>query len=91
MLRAFPHVTHMGQRTRGYVSGILNKPLPASLAVSVTSKVIRTPNGESFEARGIPPQVSVEVFPADNVLGGYPLALHKTVDLIRAAIARSPR
>jgi len=34
MLRAFPHVTHMGQRTRGYVSGILDKPLPASLAVS---------------------------------------------------------
>jgi carboxyl-terminal processing protease len=91
MLRAFPHVTHLGQRTRGYVSGILNKPLPASLAVSVTSKVIRTPNGESFEARGIPPQVSVEVFPADNVLGGYPLALQKAVELIRATIAKSPR
>ena len=91
MLRAFPHVTHMGQRTRGYVSGILNKPLPASLAVSVTSKVIRTPNGESFEARGIPPQVPVEVFPPNNVLGGYPRALQQTVDLIRATIAKSSR
>ncbi len=89
MLRAFPHVTHVGQRTRGYVSGILNKPLPASLAVSVTSKVIRTPNGESFEARGIPPQVPVDVFPPDNVLGGYPLALQKTVGLIRVAVAKS--
>ena len=91
MLRAFPHVTHLGQRTRGYVSGILNKPLPASLAVSVTSQVIRTANGESFEARGIPPQVPVEVFPADNVLGGYPVALRKAADLIRAAIAKRPR
>ena len=91
MLRAFPHVTHMGQRTRGYVSGILNKPLPASLAVSVTSQVIRSPHGESFEARGIPPQVAVDVFPADNVLGRYPLALQKSADLIRATIAKSPR
>ena len=81
----------MGQRTRGYVSGILNKPLPPSLAVSVTSQVIRSPNGESCEARGIPPQVAVDVFPADNVLGGYPLALQKSADLIRATIARSPR
>jgi carboxyl-terminal processing protease len=40
MLRAFPHVTHLGQRTRGYLSGILNKPLPASLAVSVTSQIM---------------------------------------------------
>ena len=91
MLRAFPHVTHIGQRTRGYVSGILNKPLPASLAVSVISKIIRTPNGESFEARGIPPQVPVDVFPPNNVLGGYPLALQKSVELIRTTIARDPR
>jgi carboxyl-terminal processing protease len=89
MLRAFPHVTHVGQRTRGYMSGILNKPLPASLAVSVTSQVIRLPDGESFEARGIPPKVPVDVFPADNVLGGYPLALQKTVELVRAAIVNS--
>jgi carboxyl-terminal processing protease len=91
MLRAFPHVTHLGQRTRGYVSGILNKPLPASLAVSVTSQVIRTATGESFEARGVPPHVPVEVFPRDNVLGGYPLALQKAADLIRAAIVKNRR
>ena len=34
---------------------------------------------------------AVEVFPEDNVLGGYPLALQKTVDLIRGAIAESRR
>jgi carboxyl-terminal processing protease len=91
MLRAFPHVTHMGQRTRGYLSGILNKPLPASLAVSVTSQVIRTPAGDVYEGGGIVPQVAVDVFPTDDILGGYPLALQKAAGLIRATIAKSPR
>jgi carboxyl-terminal processing protease len=91
MLRAFPHVTHIGQRTRGYLSGILNKPLSASLAVSVTNQVIRTPDGHAYEASGISPQIAVDVFPADNVLGGYPLALQKAGDLIRAALAKTPK
>ena len=83
-----PARDHIGQRTRGYLSGILNKPLPASLSVSVTSQVISTPGGEVYEGVGIPPQVAVDVFPADNIFGGYPLALQKAVDLIRATIAR---
>ena len=90
MLRAFPHVTHIGQRTRGYVSGILNTPLPASLAISVTSQILRMPAGDVYEGGSIPPQVAVEVFPADDILGGYPLALQKAADLIRATIAQSP-
>jgi carboxyl-terminal processing protease len=91
MLRAFPHVTHMGQRTRGYVSGILNKPLPASLAVSVTSQIIRTPAGDVYEGRGILPQVEVDVFPPDDILGGYPRALRKAADLIREMIDTSAK
>jgi carboxyl-terminal processing protease len=87
MLGAFPHVTHLGQRTRGYLSGILNKPLPASLAVSVTSQIIRTPDGESYEGRGIPPDVAVDVFPPDDILGGYPKSLRTAADLIRARLA----
>jgi len=87
MLRAFPHVTHLGQRTRGYLSGILNKPLPASLAVSVASQVIRTPDGQSYEARGIPPEVALEVFPADDIAGGYAKSLRTAADLIRARLA----
>jgi carboxyl-terminal processing protease len=89
MLRAFPHVTHLGQRTRGYLSGILNKPLPASLAVSVASQIIRTPDGESYEARGIPPEVAVDVFPPDDILGGYPKSLRTAADLIRARLAKA--
>jgi carboxyl-terminal processing protease len=89
MLRAFPHVTHLGQRTRGYLSGILNKPLPASLAVSVTSQIIRTPDGDSYEARGIPPEVAVDVFPPDDILGGYPKSLRTAADLIRAELAKA--
>ena len=90
MLRAFPHVTHLGQRTRGYLSGILNKPLPASLAISVTSQIIRTPDGDSYEARGIPPEVAVDVFPPDDILGGYPKSLRTAADLIRATLAKAP-
>jgi carboxyl-terminal processing protease len=90
MLRAFPHVTHLGQRTRGYLSGILNKPLPASLAVSVTSKIFRTPDGESYEARGVPPEVALDVFPPDDILGGYPKSLRTAADLIRAQLAKAP-
>jgi carboxyl-terminal processing protease len=87
MLRAFPHVTHLGQRTRGYMSGILNKPLPASLAVSVASQIIRTPDGETYEARGIPPEVAVDVFPPHDILGGYAKSLRSAADLIRARLA----
>ena len=88
MLKAFPHVTHMGQRTRGYLSGILNKPLPASFAVSVTSQIITSPSGEVYEASGIAPEVPIAVFPSQDVLGGYPLALNKAVTLIRAELSK---
>lgn len=91
MLRVFPHVTHIGQPTRGYLSGILNKPLPASFSVSVTSQVIRTPEGVSYEARGIPPEIPVNVFPPDDISGGYPKALRTAAALIRTKLSQLPR
>jgi carboxyl-terminal processing protease len=90
MLSVFPHVTHIGQPTRGYLSGILNKPLPASFSVSVTSQVIRTPEGIAYEARGIPPEIPVDVFPPDDIFGGYPKALRTAAALIRTRLSQTP-
>jgi carboxyl-terminal processing protease len=86
MLKALPHVTHLGEPTRGYLSGILNKPLPGDFMVSVTSAAVLSPSGTAYEGTGVTPDVPIEVFPAGDMAGGYRRALdaalrHITNDL----------
>lgn len=82
MLKAFPHVTHVGETTRGYLSGILNKPLPADLAISVSNQRILSPDGFSFEVEGVYPDVPINLFAEGDLHSSYRTALDETIALM---------
>lgn len=82
MLKAFPHVTHIGETTRGYLSGILNKPLPSGLAISISNQRIMSPDGFSFEVEGVYPDIPINVFATGDLHSSYRAALDETVELI---------
>ncbi len=91
MLKPFPHVKQIGEKTRGYFSGILNKPLPSDFMVSVTNQRIMSPQGKLLEVIGNEPGIAIDVFPSNDMHGGYRRALDRAIALIMADItAKQP-
>lgn len=82
MLKAFPHVRQVGEATRGYFSGILNKPLPSGLAISVTNQRVMSPEGHPYEVEGNSPDISLDVFAAGDLHSGYRRALDSTIAIM---------
>ncbi len=74
-MRAQPHVRHVGETTRGSLSGILPKPLPNRFMVKLAGQIIRDANGEIFEGSGIPPTGALPVFRGGDVEGGLAATL----------------
>lgn len=87
MLKAFPHVRQIGETTRGYLSGISNKPLPMDLMVSVTPQRWLSPEGHALEVEGNRPDIPLNVFAAGDLHSSYRIALDATVALITADLA----
>lgn len=73
-MRALPNVEHVGEPTRGSLSGILPKPLPHGFRVKMAGQIVLDASGEHFEGRGIPPHRRVTVFD-DDVENGLAAAL----------------
>jgi carboxyl-terminal processing protease len=71
MLRAFAHVTHVGGKTRGILSSLLPKPLPNSFRATIAYQRVLDSAGALYEARGVPPAREIELFPDENLTGGY--------------------
>jgi carboxyl-terminal processing protease len=87
-LRALPNVVHMGGATRGSFSTVLAKPLPNGWVVELSNEVISGPGGEVFEETGIAPEVPLEMFPVDDPVGGYFLALNNAIEFMDTHIAK---
>ncbi|MEM8995468.1 MAG: S41 family peptidase [Acidobacteriota bacterium] len=82
MMRGFPHVTQVGERTRGDLSSLLPKPFPNDLRVTLAYQRVLGVDGVSYEGVGIPPARPLELFPEGNLDGGFAAAL--------AALAADP-
>lgn len=83
-IRSLPHVTHVGERTRGGISSLLPKPFPGGFLVTISYERVRDANGREFEGVGIPPDVPITLFPDSDLHGGLATAL-------RELAARPPR
>lgn len=59
--RASGRAVLIGGPTQGALSDMLTKVLPNGWIVTLSNEAYRTPAGESFEARGVPPDVPVAV------------------------------
>jgi len=57
-LLALPNVTVLGRPTMGLFSDTLYRRLPNGWEFTVSNEVYRTPSGELFEGRGLPPHVA---------------------------------
>lgn len=77
MMRALPQVTQVGQPTQGIFSDGLAKFLPNGWTLSLSNEVYRDASGESYEARGLPPAMSLAVYPARASAGSYGRALRR--------------
>jgi carboxyl-terminal processing protease len=82
-MRALPNVVHVGKTTRGALSDTTNKPLPNGWMLVLPTEIYRTPDGTSYEARGVPPQHRFEVFPRDDLAGGHARRVNVLIDDIR--------
>ena len=82
-MRALPNVVHVGRTTRGGLSDLLEKPLPNGWELALAGDIYLDPNGENYEARGIPPYVEFEVFPPDELIGGHARRVLALIEEIR--------
>jgi carboxyl-terminal processing protease len=75
MMRAFPHVTHVGGKTRGILSSLLPKPFPNGFMATIAYQQVLDANGDLYEARSIPPAREIELFPDEDLSGAYARAI----------------
>jgi C-terminal processing protease CtpA/Prc len=80
LMRALPHVTHVGERTRGILSDMLPKPLPGGLTVTLSHQTVRDAEGRLFEATGIPPEEALTLFPRGREAAGFADAVRGVAD-----------
>ena len=82
-MRAFPHVTLIGDHTFGVLSRT-ERTLPNGWIVSITVSLIAAPDGALYEAVGIPADIVVETFPEsdlnNNIDSGIDAALAALAD-----------
>lgn len=87
LMRALPHVTHAGERTRGILSDLLPKPLPGGLTVTLSHQTVRDAEGRLFEGTGIPPEEALALFPEGRERTGFAEAVRG----LAARLAQAPR
>ncbi|WP_343685061.1 S41 family peptidase [Asticcacaulis sp.] len=75
MMRAFPHVTQVGGRTRGMLSSLLPKPFPNGFMATMVYQRVLDCTGLAYEARGLPPAREIDLFPAADLWTGYAKAV----------------
>lgn len=86
-MRTLPQVTHVGTRTQGAVSGAFPHGLPNGWEVGFPTEVTRDAQGRVFEATGIPPRTTFEVFPRDGFDDGRVNAIRHAADIAAAQAA----
>ena len=78
-----PKVTRIGENTQGVFSDVLDRRLPNGWDFGLPNEVYRTQEGAAFDGLGIPPDIAVPVFAADDVAGAKDPAMAKALELLR--------
>jgi carboxyl-terminal processing protease len=79
-MRSLPRVTLVGEKTMGIFSDELYRQLPNGWRLSLSNETYLTPDGKSFEATGIPPDILAPVLSQEDSKNGVD-------SVIEAAIA----
>ena len=81
-----PHVARIGENTQGVFSDVLDRRLPNGWTFSLPNEVYRTPEGTTFDVRGIPPDITVPVFADDDVEAGRDPGMAKALEILHDAV-----
>ncbi len=77
MLKAFPHVTQVGEATRGDLSSLLNKRISNAFHITLSNEIWLDSSGTSYEGKGVPPEISFAVFAEDIPEESYQEAVRR--------------
>ncbi|MFM1816250.1 MAG: hypothetical protein RLZ98_2945 [Pseudomonadota bacterium] len=86
VLRGLPHVTHIGEPTRGSLSDVLGKKLPNGWRLNLSNEVYADRAGNAWEGKGVPPDVPVLISTSDEISARDVLAANKVLEFIRSRL-----
>jgi C-terminal processing protease CtpA/Prc len=77
-----PHVVRVGQNTQGVFSDVLGRKLPSGWTFGLPNEIYLTQEGKAFDGSGVPPDVEVPIFRAEDLASGRDSALDKALQLL---------
>ena len=77
-----PHVIRVGANTQGVFSDVLVRRLPNGWKFGLPNEIYLTKDGETFDGVGVPPDIAVPIFAAEDVSSGRDAALEKALELL---------
>lgn len=77
-----PKVHVIGEPTQGVFCDPLERHLPNGWTFVLPNTVYRTPQGETFDVDGIPPDIAVPVFTKEDVAAGRDAAMARALSLL---------
>jgi C-terminal processing protease CtpA/Prc len=83
-MRSLPQVTLLGEPTQGAFSDVLEKRLTNGYAVGLANEYYLDPEGRSFETLGVPVDVEVVQFDAQQRRAGIDPSIEAAVELLGA-------
>jgi hypothetical protein len=81
LIKRAPHVTRVGENTQGVFSDVLGRTLPNGWRFGLPNERFVT-DGKSYDGPGIPPDVTVPVFPKSDLEAGRDGALERALTLL---------
>jgi peptidase S41-like protein/tricorn protease-like protein len=77
-----PHVTRVGANTQGVFSDILVRKLPNGWSFGLPNEIYLTKDGMAFDGTGVPADLEVPIFFAEDLASGRDSALNKALELL---------
>jgi C-terminal processing protease CtpA/Prc len=77
-----PHVVRGGANTQGVFSDVLGRRLPNGWTFGLPNEIHLTKDGRAFDGTGVPPDVEIPIFPAEDLASGRDSGLDKALELL---------
>jgi len=82
LLGRLPYVTRIGANTQGVFSDVLGRKLANGWTFGLPNEIYLTKDGKAFDGPGVPPDVEVPIFPAEDLANGRDSALDKALEFL---------
>jgi len=84
MIKDYPNVLVVGERTAGVHSDTLEKALPNGWQISISNEAFVAPDGTMYETLGVPPDVLVPYYPDVVKTSGVDPLMEKALHVLAA-------